>query len=182
MARDPGAKAVYGSAQINLLGGVVTNATRTWLPDFLHENFAAPLDIHRYHLNMTPLGNGYMGGGIYMRPRDFMKLGQVFLAGGKWNGRQIVSKEWVERATHPHAGIHGKDDYGYAWWMRSYHVGSKTYRAFYASGNGGQSVIVIPELDLVVMFTAGNYGNFPTWRKFGDELVPTYIIPATTGS
>jgi CubicO group peptidase (beta-lactamase class C family) len=148
------------------------------LPEFLHDNLAAPLDIRSYHLNMMPLGNGYMGGGLYIRPRDFIKLGQLFVAGGLWNGRQVVSKQWVDRATRPHAGLNEPNDYGYGWWIKDYQLGGKQYRAFYASGNGGQLVIGIPALDMVIMFAAGNYSDGRTWSKFRDELVPKFILPA----
>ncbi len=112
-----------------------------------------------------------------MRPRDLMKLGQVFLAGGHWNGKQIISKEWVERSLEPHS--HFPDhDYGYGWHLGEYKVGGRTYRRAEANGNGGQLVIIIPDLDMVVMFTAANYANYPTWARFRDELVPEFIIPA----
>ena len=129
-------------------------------------------------MNLMALGNGYMGGGINMRPRDFMKLGQLFLAGGRWNGRQVVSRQWVESATKPHSSLNRENDYGYAWHINEYRVGEKSYKAFSAEGNGGQLVIAIPELDLVVMFNAGNYSDFPTWSKIRDEVVPQYIIPS----
>ena len=180
MAHEPGGRALYCSAGINLLGGVVENTTGKWLPDFLYENFARPLDIRTYHMNLTPTGDGYGAGGIYLRPRDFLKLGQLFLDEGRWRGRQVVSRRWVEQATAPHASIHSANDYGYGWWLDEYHVGGKTYRAFHAAGNGGQLVIVIPGLDMTVAFTAGNYGDFRTWSKFGAELVPQFIIPAAT--
>jgi CubicO group peptidase (beta-lactamase class C family) len=181
MAHDPGEKAVYCTAGIHLLGGIVQSTTGTWLPDFLYEQFARPLDIRRYHVNLAPLNNAYMGGGIQMRPRDFMKLGQLFLAGGRWRGRQVVSKQWVDRATRPYSSIHQKDDYGYAWWIRGYRAGGKTYRTFEAQGNGGQCVTVIPDLDLVVMFTGGNYNQGPIWWRWCDELVPQFILPRSMG-
>ena len=177
VSREPGEQAVYCSAGINLLGGIVSNATSTWLPDFLYEHFAGPLQFGRYHLNLMPLGNMYGGGGAYMRPRDFMKLGQVYLSGGRWNGRQVISREWVERSLQPHSYLQGHN-YGYGWHLGKYSVGGRTYGRAEAGGNGGQFVIIIPDLDLVVMFTAGNYGNFGTWSKFRDELVPQFIIPA----
>jgi CubicO group peptidase (beta-lactamase class C family) len=181
MAHDPGERAVYCTAGINLLGGIVESTTGTWLPDFLYKQFARPLDIRHYHVNLGPLNKAYMGGGIQMRPRDFMKLGQLFLSGGRWRGRQIVSKQWVDRATRPYASIHGKNDYGYAWWIRGYRAGGKTYRTFEAQGNGGQCVTVVPELDLVVTFTGGNYNQGPIWWKWCDELVPQFILPASMG-
>ena len=143
-----------------------------------NQQFAAPLDIHHYHLNLGPHNTAYMGGGIQMRPRDFMKLGQLFLAGGRWKGRQIISKEWADRSTRPHSSIYAKNDYGYAWWIKQYHLGDKTYRAFRAAGNGGQDLTVIPDLDLVVLFTGGNYNQGPIWWKWSDELLPQYILPA----
>jgi CubicO group peptidase (beta-lactamase class C family) len=178
MAHDPGEHAAYCTAGINLLGGIVQNVTGRWLPDFFHEQFAAPLDIRHYHLNLGPHNNAYMGGGIQMRPRDFMKLGQLFLAGGRWRGWQIISKEWADRATRPHSSIYANNDYGYAWWIKQYHVGDKTYRTFRAAGNGGQDLTVIPDLDLVVMFTGGNYNQGPIWWKWSDELLPHFILPA----
>ncbi|MDQ3917615.1 MAG: beta-lactamase family protein [Acidobacteriota bacterium] len=182
MAHEPGERAAYCSAGINLLGGVIENTTHEWLPRFLYENFARPLDIRTYHMNLTPTGDGYGAGGIYLRPRDFIKLGQLFLDGGRWRGRQVVSRKWVEQATAPHASIHGANDYGYGWWLDEYSVGSKTYYGFHAAGNGGQLLVVIPELDLVVALTAGNYGDFRVWSKFGSELVPQFIIPAAIRS
>jgi CubicO group peptidase (beta-lactamase class C family) len=182
MVRDPGEKAVYCSAGINLLGGVIAKTTGVWLPDWLRDNLAEPLSIRRYHVNLTPQGDAYMGGGIKMRPRDFMKLGQVMLDGGRWNGRQIVSREWVERSLAPHSGLNARDDYGYGWHLLEFRVGQKTYRAFNAGGNGGQLLVVVPGLDLVVMITAGNYGDYPTWSKFLTELVPQRILPAVVGN
>jgi CubicO group peptidase (beta-lactamase class C family) len=119
-----------------------------------------------------------MGGGIQMRPRDLMKLGQLFLAGGRWRGRQVVSKTWVERATRPHSSIHAPNDYGYAWWIRERRVGEKRFRTFEATGNGGQLLMVVPDLELVVMFTGGNYNQGAVWWRWGDELVPRFILPA----
>ena len=178
MARQPGERAVYCSGGINLLGGIISNTTRMWLPDFFNEHYASPLDIRRYYMNLMPEGQGYMGGGIQMRPRDFMKLGQLFLSDGRWNGRQVLSRQWVRRATESHSSLNRENDYGYAWHIIEYRVGGKTYRAFSAEGNGGQLLIAIPELDLLVMMAAGNYSDFPTWSKFRDELVPQFIIPS----
>jgi CubicO group peptidase (beta-lactamase class C family) len=178
MARAPGEKAIYCSGGMNLVGGIVANTTKTWLPDFFYQNFALPLDIHRYHMNLTPTDDAYGAGGVYLRPRDFLKLGQLFLAGGRWNGRQVVSREWVTLATRPHVSINSPNDYGYGWWMKEYKVGDKTFQGFHAAGNGGQFLIVIPELDLVVMFTAGNYSNGQTSNKFRDEMLPQLILPA----
>jgi CubicO group peptidase (beta-lactamase class C family) len=184
MARDPGGdQAVYCSAGINLLGGIIRNATHAWLPEFFYENVAKPLQIKTYHWNLMPTGDGYAGGGLYLRPRDQLKLGQLYLNGGVWNGKRVISKDWVERSTSRQSTFGktlGADhDYGYGWHLYHFEVGDRSYRAYAAGGNGGQIVMVIPDLDLVVGFTGGAYGEFPKWYKWQTELVPQFIIPAT---
>jgi CubicO group peptidase (beta-lactamase class C family) len=177
MANVPGEKAVYSAAAMNLLGAVVQEVTHTWLPEFINEHFARPLDIQHYHVPLDPAGNAYMAGGILLPPRDFMKLGQLFLDGGRWRGRQIVSAEWARDATQAHATMQ-PGDYGYGWWLREVKVGQRTYHTFRAAGNGGQLLIVIPDLDLVALFMGGNYGQGPVWWRWNDELVPNVLIPA----
>jgi len=67
--------------------------------------------------------------------------------------------------------------YGYAWWLREYPYGERTVRAFFAGGNGGQVVIGIPELDLLVAFYGGNYSDSVLYRS-QREFVPQFILPA----
>ena len=179
MEREPGAEqAVYCSAGMNLLGGVLRNVTGTWLPDLFARSLAAPLQMRDYHLNLTPAGEAYLGGGFHLRPRDALKLGQLYLSGGVWNGRRVVSKRWVERSTSRHSVMSADRTYGYAWWRHELKVGDRVYAEYEAGGNGGQYIMVIPELDLTVMFTGGNYSQFPVWRKFREELLPKFILAA----
>jgi CubicO group peptidase (beta-lactamase class C family) len=128
-------------------------------------------------MNLMPDGSGYVGGGIYLRPRDALKLGQLYLDKGRWQGRQIVDAAWVEASTQRHAQFSEDHGYGYAWHLHEFRVGDRTYREYAAEGNGGQFVIVVPELDLVVAISAGNYGDFPTWSQF-QQFVPEFVIPA----
>src|ERR1700738_1563937 len=148
------------------------------LPDYFRRNLADPLAFGPYHFNLMPTGEGYLGGGLFLRPRDHLKLAQLFHDGGRWRGKQIVSGRWVKAATSPQASINGPDDYGFGWWLISYPYKGKTVRAFHTSGNGGQMAIAIPELDLPVVFQAANYNNYPVWSKFRDEWLPQYVIGA----
>ncbi len=184
MKAEPGDKqAVYCTAGINLLGGIIRNSTGMPLTDFFQKYYAAPLDIHDYHMNLSPMGDAYMGGGIYLRPRDMLKLGQLYLDGGTWNGKRVLDADWVKTATTQHSYFAASDyapghGYGYTWHLFQATVSGHTYSEYMAQGNGGQLVMVVPELDLAAVITAGNYGNFPTWRKYFEELLPQYIIPA----
>jgi len=177
LSAAPGEKFAYCTGGVNLIGGVVRNATRAWLPDFFDRYFARPLEFHRYHLNLTPTGEAYLGGGTHIRSRDALKLGQLYLDGGVWNGKRIVSKHWVDVSVAPHP-MNAKGTDGYNWHTNSIKAGDRVYRQYEANGNGGQLLMVIPDLDLVVLFTAGNYGNYMVWRRFREELLPNDILSA----
>jgi len=196
MARDPGGtSAVYCTVDMNLLGAIVSGETKTWLPALFDADYARPLAIRRYYWNLTPTGEGYAGGGAFLRPRDMMKLGQLYLAGGVWNGRRVVSKAWVDSSlaaastfTSGSEGLftgslapNAAHRYGYGWHIFNITVNGHEYIEYVATGNGGQIVDVIPALDMVVMFAASNYDNGKTWHSFVSELVPNYVIPAAAG-
>jgi CubicO group peptidase (beta-lactamase class C family) len=185
MARTPGGEqAVYCASDVNLLGGIVKNATGEWLPEFFDHYFARPLQISSYHLNLMPTGDAYLGGGLYMRPRDQLKLGQLYLSGGVWNGTRILSEAWVKDSVERHSGfppvIPSDTDHGYtyAWHTRRLQAGGKEFRDYYAAGNGGQYVLVLPDLDMVVGITGGDYSERDKFFPWESQLVPQYIIPA----
>ena len=178
MAQAPGEdKAVYCSAGINLLGGVVRNAIGRRLTDLFQDWIAGPMQMRGYHLNLMPDDDVYLAGGIRMRPRDMLKLGQLYLNGGIWNGRRLIDQRWIEASVARHATFGPNHDYGYGWHLHAFHVDGHDYRGYAAEGNGGQFVIVVPELELVVAITAGNYGQFSVWYPL-QELVTKYVIPA----
>lgn len=183
MARAPGGThAVYCSAGINLLGGIVRNATGMAIPEFFYRYVARPLQMRGYHINLMPICIAYMGGGIRMRARDQLKLGQLYLDNGVWNGRRVVPAAWVRQSLKVYSRFGPDHGYGFAWHEVDLQSGGQTYRTFEAGGNGGQFVLIVPKLDMVVGFTAGNYGDFKTWYRFMTDLVPRYLIPAATRS
>jgi CubicO group peptidase (beta-lactamase class C family) len=177
VVREPGAQAVYCSINPHLAGGVLSAATGRSVPDLMQELVAEPLGIRHYYVPLTPMGEGYLGGGWRFLPRDFMKLGQLYLNGGTWQGRRVLSEEWVRRSTEPRYPMGQTARYGYLWWMVEYPYAGRTVQAYFASGNGGQEVMVIPELDLVIAVYGGNYNERAGWLMVND-LIPRYILPA----
>jgi CubicO group peptidase (beta-lactamase class C family) len=175
--REPGAQAVYCSINPALAGGVLSRATGRSLPELMYELVAEPMGMRGYYIPLTPLGDGYLGGGWRFRLRDFMKLGQLYLNGGTWQGRRILSEDWVRRSTAPRYALGATTRYGYQWWLREYPYAGRTVQAYYASGNGGQYVMVIPELSLVIATFGGNYNERAGGLMVGD-LIPRYILPA----
>jgi len=185
MAFDPGTKAYYCSPEINLLGAVVQKTTRAWLPDYFAKKFAVPMQFGRYAMWLTepPTDTAYMAGGDYFRARDFLKFGQLFLDGGRWHGVPIIDARWLEESAKPRTAIEGEiGRYGYGWHVFDATIGGRTYRAINAGGNGGQLLTVIPELDLAIMITAGNYGQYPVWSKFIERTIPDLAAAAVPDS
>jgi len=178
MVREPGAKAVYCSAGSNLVGGVVARAAKSNTLEMFPRLLAKPLQIEKYYLTVSPLGDFTLTGGARFLPRDFMKLAQVHLNGGTWNGRRIYTADWSRRATSPSTYLEAyKLKYGYLWWVIEYPYQGRTISAYFASGNGGQIAMAIPELDLVLGFYAGNYNDIGG-RTATKTYVPQYILPA----
>lgn len=179
MARDPGTKAVYCSMNPNLLGAVLGRQTGRWLPDLFRELIAEPMGIVRYGINLMPTGDAYLGGGIQMQPRDFLKFGQLVLDGGKWRGRAIVPQAWIERSTAPSVTL-SDNGYGYLWWIVDVPYEGRNVRTVQALGNGGQNIIAIPELDLAIVFLGGNYSDGKPANYARKTLLPKFILPAVT--
>ena len=185
MSYEPGTHYAYCSGGSNLVGGAVRAATKTWLPEFFDRSIARPLDFGRYYYNLQPTLEGYTGGGVLMRPRDLLKIGQLYLNGGVWNGKRIVSQSWVDVSTakqmewpYQNENVSAGRD-GFAWHLNSLKSSNgHVYREYEANGNGGQLLMVLPELDMVVVFTAGNFQGGGVWGRFRDDLVPNAIIPA----
>jgi CubicO group peptidase (beta-lactamase class C family) len=193
MAHDPGTRYAYCSANSNLTGAAVTARTGVWLPAYFDRAIARPLQFGPYAWNLMPTGEGYAGGGVRMRPRDLLKIGQLYLDGGVWRGRQVVGADWVRLSTAPHVDVspestgltpedfnnfYGLAKDGYAWHVNDLKVGDRVYRDYEATGNGGQLIIVVPGAELVVAITAGNSGQGGIWNRWRDTIVAQQIIPA----
>lgn len=84
-------------------------------------------------------------------------------------------------AVAPHSGLNAPGDYGYGWHLSALTVDGVSYQAINAGGNGGQLLFVIPKLDMTVMITAANYGQYGVWRHFQTDPFVDYLIPAAVG-
>lgn len=180
MHRKPGSQTLYSSNSINLAVTAVAHVEKEWLPNLLRRHITEPLGIDTYYCNLDPAGNGYYGGGIRLRPRDQLKLGQVMLAGGVWKGQRVLSESWVKQSTTPTGSMHEPNDYCMGWWRRSLPFRGRQVDVFHASGNGGQFIIGVPEFDMVVQISGGNYRDFRVWYRHLTEMVPKHVFAAMT--
>jgi CubicO group peptidase (beta-lactamase class C family) len=149
----------YNTGALTLLSAIIRKATGRPLDEFARETLFEPLGITRVEWNRYK-GDTDAGGGLRLRPRDMAKIGQFVLAGGRWNDRQIVSREWIETSTAPKLKATGGLSYGYLWWLGRSLLDRRQVQWVGALGRGGQSIRVVPELDLVVVVTAGYYQDY----------------------
>lgn len=181
MAWASGDKIVYCSMKPNLAAGMLEKIAGEPLPEMFYRLVAKPLRMGKYHLFLQPTGQAYGGGGHHFTTRDFMKLTQLFLNDGQWEGRQIVSREWAQksgaalRVLSPRSG----QTYGYLWNSFAYPYRGRKLHAYFPGGNGGQVYIGIPDLDLLIAFTGGNYAD-PVLFRSQREFVPEDILPAVS--
>jgi CubicO group peptidase (beta-lactamase class C family) len=172
MARDParyvlglpvtapaGQGFFYNTGALTLLSAIVRKATGRPLDEFARATLFDPLGISEFEWSRIK-GDSDAGGGLRLRPRDMAKIGQLVLAGGRWNDRQIVSKAWIEASTTMKLKATDGQSYGYLWWLGRSRVDGRVVQWIAAQGRGGQSIRIVPELDLVVAVTAGYYQDY----------------------
>jgi CubicO group peptidase (beta-lactamase class C family) len=181
VANPPGEVFSYATSGVVVLGNVITRASGQRIPAFADTYLFGPLGITEYRWPITnsrgSQGLAMTGGGLNLRPRDMARFCQLYLNRGLWNGERILSEDWIEASVAPHAvsNLHG-EDFGYLWRMIDREVEGRAVRSWEAWGNGGQFVMVFPELDLVAVFTGENYGRWPEMeRPFA--LMDEYVLP-----
>ncbi|MHA1926048.1 MAG: serine hydrolase domain-containing protein [Candidatus Thorarchaeota archaeon] len=161
MAYDPGEVWTYNSGGSHLLGVIVAEATGTSLFAYADENLFTPLGISPLDI-MWPRDNHgrYWGhGGVEMVPRDMAKFGYLYLNNGTWDGTQIVPSEWVQDSADTLYPFTDYSGYSYQWWTYPTDI----VDVYSAEGYAGQYIFVIPDLDMVVVFTSSvpPYTTYP---------------------
>ncbi|KEO91859.1 beta-lactamase [Erythrobacter longus] len=168
----------YCTAGTVALGAAVENATGEKLEDYARRTVFDPLQIETAEWQYSPLGLAMGGGGLGLSSRSLEKIGRVYASGGVFEGRQILSSEWVETSITPKAVVPDQDgmEYGYLWWLRDYAAGDTAYKAAQMSGNGGNKVIIIPKLKLVTVITKTDFGQRNAHQQ-AEELFESRILP-----
>lgn len=173
MLDRPGNGGKYCSGGVIVLGRIVEKATGKPLKDFAAENLFTPLGVADFKWNFKPdRSSAETFCQIYLTPRAMAQFGSLYLNGGKFGGKQVISAAWVTDSLAKHSVVNDTD-YGYLWWRPWFNVNGKRADGIAAKGYGGQRIYLRPELNLLVVITGGNYGgNSPS-----DELLVKYVLP-----
>ena len=170
----------YCTAGSTTLGAVVQSAVEEPLQIFAQQTLFGPLGIENPEWQISPTGLAQGGGGLGLRSRDLLTLGQLLLNGGRWEGRQVLPQAWVTAMTRPHASAGDHGDYGYLIWLPTYTVAGRTHGAWAMNGTGGNKVVIVPDLDAVVVVTTENY-DVRNPHGLADALIADHALAAMVG-
>ncbi len=171
----PGSEMIYSTGNSHLLSAILAKATgkSTW--QFAQEALARPLGFSLAQWPRDPQGVYFGGNDMLMTPRQMLAFGELYLHDGRLGTRQIVPEAYVEESFVPRgrSRISGRE-YGYGWWIRE----MAGRQAHYAWGFGGQYVVLVPSLDLLVVSTSAATVSEDrrTHRRSVDEIIEHLII------
>ncbi len=159
IVETPGEHFAYSGGSLMILSGAVQRAAGTSVQQFTQKHLFGPLGIKEPKWYRSAKGLPNFSAGLHLTPRDLAKLGQLCLDKGRWQGKQIVSEEWLSESTRARFDVPSYGfEYGYLWWSTELPDASgKSLGVFMALGYGGQHLFVVPERALVVVITSGNY-------------------------
>jgi CubicO group peptidase (beta-lactamase class C family) len=184
---DPGTEFAYNTAATVSLGQAVENSVPLSLDEFGIGELMLPLGITEIEVTRTPTNLANGGGGFFMGTRDVAKFGQLLLNDGTWNGELIVSSAWLSDSLTPRTAITWDNPeqwdwqvtgYGYQWWTGHYDLDGELVDTIVAWGFGGQWVVAMPSLDLVVAINSNGYDGGDAALNQAHALVRQHILPA----
>ncbi|MGB5896102.1 MAG: serine hydrolase [Ignavibacteriaceae bacterium] len=179
LIETPGTFFAYRNCNTNVLGEIVRKASGQRLDFFARDYLFRKLGITDYEWQRLPNNVIFCSGDLRLRPRDLAKFGQLFLNGGMWENERVISQEWVDISTRKFTSLNNwwgdVDGYGYQWWQWE-NIYGVNYKAYMAAGWGGQWIVVSPDMNTVVITTAGNYySNEPMPVQ---TILVNYILPS----
>lgn len=152
MRDDPGKRFAYCSGNFHLLSAVLTKATKQSELDFARQRLFDPLGIRDVGWSADREGLTHGWGDLHLKPLDMARIGYLYLNRGRWNGKQIISEDWIDRSTRLQIKPGRGDGFGYGWWISNSLPG-----LYEALGRGGQRISVWKEKDIVIVFTGGEF-------------------------
>lgn len=182
LSTTPGSSFNYGTIQTHLLSAVLTKASGMDTLRFAQTHLLNHMHISINRWDKAPEGTFFGGSEMYLTPRDMAVFGQLYLQSGRFREQQLVPKEWVKQSLEPSFHeVWGGDSYGYSWWIKQI----TGCNAYYALGYGGQTIMIIPDKEMVIVFTADYPPLFVDHRKREhdlEKLIRFNILPLMSQS
>ncbi|MEJ7738511.1 MAG: serine hydrolase [Chitinophagaceae bacterium] len=174
MIDSAGSMGRYCSGNTIVAGRIIEKQTKMALPEFAKQTLFKDLGIKNYVWNFKPdKSSTETICEVYLNSRDMAKFGLFYLNKGQWNGKQVISSDWIKQSLTKHSAVQGVD-YGYFWWIKYLDADGVRYYGKAAQGNGGQKIFIWEEQNMVTVITGGNYNA----QSPSDELIKKYILPA----
>jgi len=179
MTGRPGIDRNYSTGNTHLLSVILTRATGMSTRAFANRYLFNPMDIELGGWDRDPQGFYLGGNNMALRPRDMVKVGKLMMDMGEYEGEQLVSPEWIVESVTPVTGRRpGVINYGYLWFRRE----SAGLEMVYAYGNGGQYILIIPEIEAVIAVTTRNGASGTrSYRRELFRLIDSTIVPGLSG-
>lgn len=150
----------YNDGAPHLISKVIEKKTGSTMSNYAQDNLFTPLNITDWIWESSKDNTSFGGFSLYVKPRDFGKIGQLMLQGGEWNNQQIIDSTYLAEATQTKVSANfNNEPYGYYFWILP------AVNGYCALGHGGQFLLIVPEKSLVVVYTAWPY----TSEEFFDE-------------
>ena len=160
-----GERWTYSGGAVALLGHIIVKGAGMTLPEFARQALFAPLGSTAFEWAQGRDGVASAASGLRLRPRDLLRIGEMVLAGGVWDGRQIVSRAWLDASFTPAIGTDQGVQYGRLWYIGEGATPAlpHTHRWIAGFGNGGQRLFVLPDAELAAAMFFGAYDRPDQW-------------------
>lgn len=182
MIREPGDEFNFNSGNGILMAPILQNITGMELEEYTRQKLFEPLGITDWKWERTPGNFVNTSWGLHMRPMDMAKIGYLHLKSGRWEDQEIFEEFWSSRSTRFREWVTGYLNYAYFWWRFSDNADVvrvvNPNDVYFAWGDGGQFMFIVPHLQMVVVTTAGNFGNNET---IAIAMLRDYIFNAVQG-
>jgi CubicO group peptidase (beta-lactamase class C family) len=160
---EPGSSWTYSGGAVALIGALIARGTGKKLPEFAREALFEPLGISAFEWNAGEDGVASAASGLRLKPRDLLRIGTVVLAEGKFGDRQVIPRDWLSKSFQPVAPSFEGLEYGCLWFLGKALLSGEPRRWMGGFGNGGQRLWIMPDADLALVVTAGDYNSPDSW-------------------
>lgn len=172
LSSKPGEKWVYADINAVLIGAIIEEKSGISLRDYARQKVFDPLGIKEFYWYTNAANQTGAAGNLYISTLDFAKLGLLVANRGKWGNKQLADDDYMNRLLEEHSSAIGEynplaDGYGMLWYRSKRKFGIREVNYLWASGNGGNHLVVVPEENMVIAMTSGAYGNwYPHTRAY----------------